>query len=133
MAYRKLKGLEDCIDYVAVQPEWGPLDATEAGEMLTFEHESAAKNILKAEKHKHSWVFPSSAETAVEGSSLDKYNQARTVRQLYEKADPEYAGKYTVPVLWDLKTSTIVNNEVGVFALSFVFGSPIHLILWTVC
>jgi putative glutathione S-transferase len=32
-------------------------------------------------------------------------------RQLYEKADPEYTGKYTVPVLWDKKKETIVNNE----------------------
>lgn len=27
------------------------------------------------------------------------------------KADPNYAGRYTVPVLWDKKTETIVNNE----------------------
>jgi putative glutathione S-transferase len=27
------------------------------------------------------------------------------------KADPNYSGRYTVPVLWDKKTETIVNNE----------------------
>jgi putative glutathione S-transferase len=32
-------------------------------------------------------------------------------KQLYEKADPEYVGRYTVPVLWDKKKETIVNNE----------------------
>ena len=31
--------------------------------------------------------------------------------QLYLKADPEYKGRYTVPVLWDKKKETIVNNE----------------------
>ena len=30
---------------------------------------------------------------------------------MYEKADPSYVGRYTVPVLWDKKTHTIVNNE----------------------
>lgn len=33
------------------------------------------------------------------------------LRQLYEKADPSYTGRYTVPVLWDKQTHTIVNNE----------------------
>lgn len=32
-------------------------------------------------------------------------------KQLYMKADPEYAGRYTVPVLWDKKEETIVSNE----------------------
>lgn len=33
------------------------------------------------------------------------------LKQLYLKADPGYTGRYTVPVLWDKKTETIVNNE----------------------
>lgn len=31
--------------------------------------------------------------------------------QLYLKADPTYEGRVTVPILWDKKTQTIVNNE----------------------
>lgn len=31
--------------------------------------------------------------------------------QLYVKAEPTYGGRVTVPVLWDKKTKTIVNNE----------------------
>lgn len=31
--------------------------------------------------------------------------------QLYLKANPEYEGRVTIPVLWDKKTQTIVNNE----------------------
>jgi len=31
--------------------------------------------------------------------------------ELYLKADPDYEGRVTVPVLWDRKTETIVNNE----------------------
>ena len=30
---------------------------------------------------------------------------------VYEKADPDYHGNITVPVLWDKKEETIVNNE----------------------
>ncbi|KAI5922088.1 glutathione S-transferase [Camillea tinctor] len=33
------------------------------------------------------------------------------LRQLYLKADPEFNGRVTVPVLWDKKTGTLVNNE----------------------
>lgn len=32
-------------------------------------------------------------------------------KQLYLKADPNYSGRYTVPVLWDKKNETIVSNE----------------------
>ncbi|HFI0019769.1 TPA: glutathione S-transferase family protein [Streptococcus suis] len=31
--------------------------------------------------------------------------------QVYLKADPNYTGRVTVPVLWDKQTNTIVNNE----------------------
>jgi glutathionyl-hydroquinone reductase len=33
------------------------------------------------------------------------------LRELYEMADPNYNGRITVPVLWDKKERTIVNNE----------------------
>jgi putative glutathione S-transferase len=33
------------------------------------------------------------------------------MKELYLKADPEYEGRFTVPVLWDKKVGTIVNNE----------------------
>lgn len=32
-------------------------------------------------------------------------------KQLYLKADTNYTGRYTVPVIWDKKTKTIVSNE----------------------
>jgi putative glutathione S-transferase len=33
------------------------------------------------------------------------------MRELYELHDPQYADRYTVPVLWDSQTKKIVNNE----------------------
>ena len=35
----------------------------------------------------------------------------RTLPELYQLAQPGYSGRCTVPVLWDQKTKTIVNNE----------------------
>ncbi|MBC7968610.1 MAG: glutathione S-transferase C-terminal domain-containing protein, partial [Verrucomicrobia bacterium] len=34
-----------------------------------------------------------------------------TLADLYQRAKPGYAGRATVPVLWDTQTGTIVNNE----------------------
>ncbi|CAI4212037.1 unnamed protein product [Parascedosporium putredinis] len=33
------------------------------------------------------------------------------ISALYHHADPEFSGRFTVPVLWDKKLDTIVNNE----------------------
>jgi putative glutathione S-transferase len=41
----------------------------------------------------------------------DTVNNARYLYELYAKSEPGYSGRVTVPVLWDKKTSRIVNNE----------------------
>jgi len=41
----------------------------------------------------------------------DPIYQANFLRELYVKADPQYTGRVTVPVLWDKRESRIVNNE----------------------
>jgi glutathionyl-hydroquinone reductase len=38
-------------------------------------------------------------------------NAFRHLHQAYTATDPHYAGKVTVPTLWDTKTRRIVNNE----------------------
>jgi len=43
------------------------------------------------------WVFPAS-ETEEAGAEPDPLNGARSIRELYELASTNYAGKYTVPV-----------------------------------
>ena len=45
------------------------------------------------------------------GSTPDALKQAEWLHQLYTHADPHFTGRATVPVLWDKKTDTIVNNE----------------------
>ncbi|HKH38494.1 MAG TPA: glutathione S-transferase C-terminal domain-containing protein, partial [Rubrobacter sp.] len=41
----------------------------------------------------------------------DLVNGAYYLREVYAKADPDYTGRVTTPVLWDKETGTIVNNE----------------------
>ncbi|WP_248897761.1 glutathione S-transferase family protein [Haloplanus halobius] len=41
----------------------------------------------------------------------DPLHDADYLRELYVRADPEFTGRPTVPVLWDRKHETIVNNE----------------------
>jgi glutathionyl-hydroquinone reductase len=56
------------------------------------------------------WKFVQS-EDELEGSQPDPLYHAKFLRELYFKAQPDYEGRFTVPVLWDKKTETIVNNE----------------------
>lgn len=46
-----------------------------------------------------------------EGSITDPLHNVRYVHQLYTLADADFTGRPTVPVLWDKKTDTMVNNE----------------------
>lgn len=71
LVVRALKGLEDVIDVVVVQPS-----ATEGG-----------------------WVFE------------PEHQGCKSLGDLYRLAQPGYEGRCTVPVLWDLQTQQIVNNE----------------------
>lgn len=41
----------------------------------------------------------------------DPLYSADYLRELYVRADPDYTGRVTVPVLWDRERETIVNNE----------------------
>jgi putative glutathione S-transferase len=46
------------------------------------------------------------------GSTSGAYGfEAEYLHELYTRADPQYTGRATVPVLWDKQRQTIVNNE----------------------
>ena len=45
------------------------------------------------------------------GADRDTVNGATYLHELYTRADPAISGRATVPVLWDRKRGTIVNNE----------------------
>ena len=46
-----------------------------------------------------------------EGSTGDDVNGTRKLSDIYVLADANYTGRVSVPVLWDKKKKTIVNNE----------------------
>ncbi len=45
------------------------------------------------------------------GTVADTINHTKYLREVYAIADSSYTGRVTVPILWDKKTSSIVNNE----------------------
>jgi putative glutathione S-transferase len=52
------------------------------------------------------WTF-----RAEEGATGDTLYSLDFLHQVYTKVDPAYSGRVTVPVLWDKRLETIVNNE----------------------
>ena len=59
-------------------------------------------SVVEALMVEHGWEFDAQADTV---------NHKQYLHQVYTLADPEYSGRVTVPVLWDKKQGTIVNNE----------------------
>ncbi len=55
----------------------------------------------------HGWEL----RTDFDGATGDSLYGLDKVYQLYQKADPHYSGRVTVPILWDKQRQTIVNNE----------------------
>jgi glutathionyl-hydroquinone reductase len=55
---------------------------------------------------KDGWTFNKD-----EGSSGDEVNGKSKLSEIYLLAQPLYSGRVSVPVLWDKKRKTIVNNE----------------------
>ena len=52
------------------------------------------------------WTF-----VAEDGATGDTLYGLDYLHQIYTRADPRHSGRVTVPVLWDKKRETIVNNE----------------------
>lgn len=59
-------------------------------------------SVVEAPMMENGWEF---------GEQGDPLYNLDYAYQLYLKADPRYEGRVTVPILWDKKTQTIVNNE----------------------
>lgn len=60
---------------------------------------------VEAEMLDDGWTF------AKDGKYCDSLHGFAYAYQLYQKADPKFTGQITVPILWDKKTASIVNNE----------------------
>lgn len=56
------------------------------------------------------WEFAQSAEFSMQGTG-DRLFGLRYLHQLYTRAQSDFTGRVTVPVLWDKQSGTIVSNE----------------------
>ncbi|KAI5301362.1 S-glutathionyl-(chloro)hydroquinone reductase [Ascosphaera pollenicola] len=83
---RKLKGLEDIISFSAVHWHMG-----EGG-----------------------WTFPTHDDNLPGENAIPDpvHPDFHHLSQIYYETDPDYKDRFTVPVLYDKKTKTVVSNEV---------------------
>ncbi len=63
-------------------------------------------SILEPVMGEQGWEF-----SAGPGTIADTINGKQRLGEIYLLADPRYTGRVSVPVLWDIKRRTIVNNE----------------------
>ncbi len=64
-------------------------------------------DVVSPDLLENGWTF----DTDFEGATGDRVNDLNYLYQIYQKADPEISTSSTVPILWDKKNKTIVNNE----------------------
>jgi putative glutathione S-transferase len=59
------------------------------------------------------WLMGEQGWSFAQGQGVipDPLFSSRYIHEIYSRADPDYTGRATVPVLWDQHTQTIVNNE----------------------
>lgn len=58
-----------------------------------------------------SFVEPLMLENGWTFAEPDPITGARYAYEIYQRADPRYSGRASVPILWDKETRTIVSNE----------------------
>lgn len=103
---RALKGLEDVISVTVVHPTWQKTKPDEEGHGHTgwvFGNPEAKAFTNTAGR---GGPFPAS----LPDTEPDPIYNSFSIRELYERAG-DVEGKYSVPILWDKKTGTIVSNE----------------------
>ncbi|MBN9335498.1 glutathione S-transferase family protein [Devosia sp.] len=85
--------------YVALICPWA--SRTIIGRSLKGLNDVISMSVVEPELTDEGWRF----------LTPDPINGATYMHEIYTKADPTISGRATVPVLWDKKQNTIVNNE----------------------
>lgn len=85
--------------YVALICPWA--SRTIIGRSLKGLTDVISMSVVEPELTDEGWRF----------ATPDPINGATYMHEIYTKADPTISGRATVPVLWDKKQNTIVNNE----------------------
>ncbi|CVI57712.1 glutathione S-transferase family protein [Agrobacterium leguminum] len=90
--------------YVALICPWA--SRTLIGRKLKKLEEVISVSVVEPALSDEGWKFGD-----YPGADRDALNGFTYMHEVYTSADPHYTGRATVPVLWDKKTKTIVNNE----------------------
>ena len=90
--------------YVALICPWA--SRTLIGRKLKKLDEVISLSVVEPALSEQGWRFGD-----YPGSDHDTVNGATYLHELYSRADPAINGRATVPVVWDRKRGTIVNNE----------------------
>lgn len=64
-------------------------------------------SVVSPKMEEQGWTFKEDFPDVIPDSVLNK----KYLYEIYQQADPTFTGKVTVPVLFDKKTNSIVNNE----------------------
>ncbi|CAD6636666.1 XXYS1_4_G0042970.mRNA.1.CDS.1 [Saccharomyces cerevisiae] len=114
---RALKGLTSVIGCSVVhwhldEKGWRFLDLESAKSSSEHWHDPAGGVVTAKDDASKSFaeIENDSQRLFLDGTNEPHYGFKR-LSDLYYKSDPQYSARFTVPVLWDLETQTIVNNE----------------------
>jgi len=77
---------------------------------LGLEHAVSVSSVA-AKRYSGGWLF--------DDNNPDEVNSTQTLVALYQKANPTYSGKVTVPILWDKQKNNIVGNDSADMAMEF--------------
>ena len=69
----------------------------------------AGATVVSPRLGKDGWPFASI--DSFPAADEDPLFHAEHIKDIYLRVDPEYGGRFTVPVLFDKKNNAIVNNE----------------------
>jgi putative glutathione S-transferase len=69
--------------------------------------DAVSLDVVDSVRDHEGWEFAPEKD----GCTPDTANGFEYLREAYAAADPSYTGRVTVPVLWDKREETIVNNE----------------------
>jgi putative glutathione S-transferase len=90
--------------YIAIGCPWA--HRTWIFRILKHLEDVVSMSIVAPQRTNQGWVFDND-NPRYQDTLLGK----RALHEIYTLAQPEYTGRVTVPVLWDTKRQTIVNNE----------------------
>ncbi|CAB4255857.1 similar to Saccharomyces cerevisiae YKR076W ECM4 Omega class glutathione transferase [Maudiozyma barnettii] len=115
---RALKGLNNVIGVSVAQWMLGD----EGWKFLQADPKEMGENAYKVDGGVHGFKddtsgpigdLPDDSSRLFIDGSFDPNYGVKSVKELYMMSNKDYKGSFSVPILWDLKTKTIVNNDSG--------------------